>query len=43
MGRRLADTAARLVDQVLPRVPIRPWVFIFPIEIRCRLAYDGPY
>jgi hypothetical protein len=24
MGRRMADTAARLVDQVFPRVPVRP-------------------
>jgi hypothetical protein len=37
----MADTAARLVDQVLPRVPIRQWVLSFPIEIRYRLAYDG--
>ena len=41
MGRRMADTAARLVDQVLPPVPIRQWVLSFPIEIRYRLAYDG--
>lgn len=37
----MADTAARLVDQVLPAVPIRQWVLSFPIEIRYRLAYDG--
>ena len=37
----MADTAARMVDQVLPRVPIRQWVLSFPIEIRYRLAYDG--
>jgi hypothetical protein len=41
MGRRMADTAARLVDQVFPRVPVRQWVISFPIEIRYRLAYDG--
>ena len=41
MGRRMADTAARLVDQVFPRVPVRQWLLSFPIEIRYRLAYDG--
>ena len=33
-GRRMADTAARLVDDVLPRVPVRQWVLSFPYEIR---------
>jgi ribosomal protein S27E len=41
LGRRMADTAARLVDQVLPAVPLRQWVLSFPIQIRYRLAYDG--
>ena len=41
-GRRMADTAARLVDDVFPRgVPVRQWVLSLPIEIRYRLAYDG--
>ena len=40
-GRRMADTAARLVDDVLPRVPVRQWVLSFPYEMRYRLAYDG--
>ncbi len=40
-GRRMADTAARLADDVLPRVPVRQWVLSFPYEIRYRLAYDG--
>ena len=35
-GRRMADTAARLVDEVLPRVPVRQWVLSFPYEIRYR-------
>ncbi len=30
MGTRMADTAAYLVDQVLPEVPIRQWVLSFP-------------
>ncbi len=42
-GRRMADTAARLVDDVLPRVPVRQWVLSFPYEIRYRLAYDGEW
>ncbi len=42
-GRRMADTAARLVDEVLPRVPVRQWVLSFPYEIRYRLAYDGAW
>ena len=41
MGRRMADTAARLADQVFPMVPVRQWVLSFPIEIRYRLAHDG--
>ena len=40
-GRRMADTAARLVDNVLPRVPVRKFVLSFPYEIRYRLAWDG--
>ncbi len=29
-ARRMADTAAWLVDRVLPRVPIRQWVLTLP-------------
>ncbi len=42
-GRRMADTAARLVDEVLPRVPVRQSVLSFPYEMRYRLAYDGEW
>ena len=42
MARRITDTAARLTDAVLPGVPVRQWVLSLPIEIRYRLAYDGP-
>ena len=38
----MVDTAARLTDAVLPAVPVRQWVLSLPIEIRYRLAYDGP-
>ena len=38
----MADTAARLVDNVFPAdVPVRQWVLSLPIEIRYRLAYDS--
>jgi hypothetical protein len=37
----MADTAAHLVDRVLPVVPIRQWVFSLPFELRYRLAYDS--
>jgi hypothetical protein len=29
-GRRMADTAANLVDHVLPHAPVRQWVLSFP-------------
>ena len=41
LGRRMADTAARLTEEVLPAVPVRQWVLSFPYEIRYRLAWDG--
>ena len=37
----MADTAARLTDEVLPRVPVRQWVLSLPYEIRYRLVWDG--
>ena len=40
-GRRMADTAAPLVDRVLPHAPIRQWVLSLPIQIRPMLAYDA--
>jgi hypothetical protein len=41
-GRRMSDTAARLVDDVFPEnTPVRQWVLSLPINIRYRLAYDG--
>ena len=39
-GRQMADTAAHLVDRVLPRVPVRQWVLSLPFGLRYRLAYD---
>ncbi len=40
-GRRMADTAAHLVDRVFPEVPIRQWVLSLPFALRYRLAYDS--
>jgi hypothetical protein len=39
-GRRMADTAAHLVDRVIPHVPVRQWVLSLPYALRYRLAYD---
>jgi hypothetical protein len=40
-GRRMADTAAFLVDRVLPVAPVRQWVLSLPIALRYKLAYDS--
>jgi hypothetical protein len=40
-ARRMADTAAHLVDRVIPRVPVRQWVLTFPFPVRFALAYDA--
>src|SRR6266850_190688 len=40
-GRRMADTAAHLVDRVLPIVPVRQWVLSLPFAMRYRMAYDA--
>ena len=36
-GRRAADTAAHLTDDVFPHVPLRQWVLSFPIPLRLLL------
>ena len=41
LGRRMAQSAANLVDHVLPKTPLRQFVITFPFEVRARLAYDG--
>ena len=38
----MADTAAHLVDRVLPEVPVRQWVLSLPFALRYRLAFDAP-
>jgi hypothetical protein len=40
-GRRMADTAAHLVDRVIPIVPVRQWVLSMPFPLRYRMAYDA--
>jgi len=40
-GRRMADTAAHLVERVLPEVPIRQWVFTMPYPLRLPCAWDA--
>ncbi len=40
-GRRMADTAAHLVDRVFPHVPVRQWVLSMPFTLRYLLAYDA--
>jgi hypothetical protein len=38
-GRRMSERAAHLVERLLPRVPIRQWVFTVPV--RYQLALDA--
>ena len=41
MGRRMAQTAANLMEHVLARVGLRQWVLTLPYPIRHRLAYNA--
>ena len=41
MGRRMAQTAANLVEEVLPKVALRQGVLTLPYPIRHRLAYNA--
>ena len=36
-ARRMAQTAAHLVDHVIPHVPVRQWVLSLPIPLRLLL------
>lgn len=40
LGRRMNELAAHLTDNVVPAVPIRPWVFTVPVSVRYLIAYD---
>jgi hypothetical protein len=37
----MADTAAHLVDRVIPWVPVRQWVLSLPYSVRFRVAFDS--
>lgn len=37
----MADTAAHLVDRVIPAVPVRQWVLSLPFALRYQVAFDG--
>ena len=36
----MAETAAHLVDHVLPHVPVRQWVLTLPMAVRYRAGFD---
>ena len=36
----MTERAAHLMDEVLPRVPVRQWVLTLPYRLRYRLAWD---
>ena len=36
----MTEGAARLVDEVLPRVPVRQWVLSLPYRLRYLLAWN---
>jgi len=38
-GRRMANTAAHMVDRVLPATPVRQWVLSLPYELRMLAAF----
>jgi hypothetical protein len=42
LGRKMAQTAAHLVVDLLPPVGLRQWVLTFPHARRKRLGYDAP-
>ena len=37
----MADTAAHLIDRVLPEVPVRQWVLTLPYPLRYRCAWNA--
>jgi Putative transposase/Transposase zinc-binding domain len=37
-ARRMVETAAHLVDHIIPRAPVRQWVLSFPIPLRLLFA-----
>ncbi len=41
IGRRMADTAAYLVDHVIPNIPLRTWTLTVPYPLRYLMAYNA--
>jgi hypothetical protein len=41
LGHSMADTAAHLMDRVIPEAEVRQWVLTLPFALRYRLAYDA--
>jgi hypothetical protein len=37
----MSDSAAHLVDEVLPKVPVRQWVCSLPWQLRYAMGYDA--
>jgi hypothetical protein len=42
-GRRMCNTAAHIVDRIIPTVPVRQWVLSLPFDVRARAAYDARF
>ena len=41
MARRMSETAAHIVDHVIPCIPTRQWVLSVPKPLRYLMAYDS--
>ncbi len=41
--RRIGNTAAHVVDRIIPSVPVRQWVLSLPFDVRARAAYDAGF
>ena len=41
LSRRMSETAARLSDSVIPKIPTRQWVLSLPAPLRYLVAYDN--
>ncbi len=42
-GRRMANTAAHIVDRIIPAVPVRQWVLSLPYDVRARAAFNAAF
>ncbi len=39
----MANTAAHVVDRIIPAVPVRQWVLSLPFDVRAKAAYDAAF